>query len=194
MESDTKTLDTSLTGTIIRKVEIEADPERVFQAFTTRKDLAKWLSEHYEVSPEKDGEWKMGREEDGWVSKGRFLEVRPNEKLVYTWQVNRFEGEPPKEKPNWSNENPSKVTLNLVKSEKGTIITIVHEGFPERGEDYYSHEVGWELQAGEVLKFYLEHSESDFDRWWAGQKDGWDTLWQQKVEKHKSEDAGPENS
>ena len=194
MKREISESDTSLTGTIIRKIEISADPARVFEAFTTKKDLAKWLSEYYEITPVAGGEWKMGREEDGWVSKGKFLEVNPNEKLVYTWQVNGFEGKPPVEKPNWSNENPSKVTLTLAKSEKGTVITIVHEGFPERSEDYYSHEVGWELQAGEVLKYYLEHSENEFDKWWSGQKDGWDTRWQKMVEEHKTEDISQYNS
>jgi uncharacterized protein YndB with AHSA1/START domain len=171
----------SMAGTIVKTFEIDAPPERVYKAFTTKKDLQEWKFDHYQIDGRKGGRFKMGREEDGYVVTGEFLELVPNEKLVYTWRMNDYDKGSLKPIPNWSDENPSKVTVKFEKAKKGTKITLVHEGFPQKDEEYYMHEVGWDLLVGEVLKHYLESSKEEFYKWWARVEPNWEERWQKKA-------------
>ncbi len=133
----------------------------------------------------------MGRETDGFVAKGEFLEVEPNQRLVYTWRMNEYDNKTGKPVPNWSDDNPTKVTVKFQKEGKGTKINITHEGFPERDEEYWAHEVGWEMLGGEVLKYYLEHSQEEFDKWWKENETSWQERWQKAVDRHAKSSASP---
>ena len=174
--------DSSLKGTIVKVLQVDATPERVFKAFTDKKDIQEWMADHFEIDARKGGKFKMGREVDGFATTGEFLEVVPNQLLVYTWRMNAYEKENGKRIPNWSDENPSKVTVKFERAGKGTKITVKHEGFPERDEEYWAHEVGWEMLGGEILKYYLEHSQQEFDKWWKENEASWQERWQKTVD------------
>jgi uncharacterized protein YndB with AHSA1/START domain len=180
----------SLRGTIVKVLQIDASPERVYTAFTNKKDVEQWMSDHFEVDPRKSGKFKMGREADGFATTGEFLEVVPNELLVYTWRMNQYDKETGKKIPNWSDDNPSKVTVKFEKAGKGTKITVKHEGFPEKDEEYWAHEVGWQMLGGEVLKYYLEHPQQDFDKWWKENEASWQDRWQKAVDERTKSSAG----
>ena len=172
----------SLSGTIVRTFQIDATPERAYEAFTNKKDLEMWKADNYEIDPRKGGKYKMGRETDGYAVMGEFIELVPNSKIVYTWKMNDYEEKTGKPIYLWPDDSPSKVTVKFEKAKNGTRITLVHEGFPERDEQYYNHEVGWDLLVGQVLKHYLEDSPAAFGRWWAEQEPKWDENWQKMVE------------
>jgi uncharacterized protein YndB with AHSA1/START domain len=172
----------AITGTIVRVIQIEATPERVFKAFTDKQEVQEWLADRYEIDPRKGGEWRMGSEEDGFVSSGEFLEIKPNQLLIYTWQMNDYDAKTGKKIPNWMDTNPTKVTVRFERAGKGTRLTIKHEGFPERDELYWGHQVGWDMLAGEVLKYYLEHTQQEFDRWWKENESSWQERWQKAME------------
>ncbi|MDA4112322.1 MAG: SRPBCC domain-containing protein, partial [Thaumarchaeota archaeon] len=55
----------SVEGTIVRAYQINANPERVYEAFTNKKDLEMWKADDYEIEPRKGGKFKMGLESDG---------------------------------------------------------------------------------------------------------------------------------
>ena len=173
---------TTLKGTIVKVLQIDAPPERVYKAFTDKQDMQEWMAEQFEIDARKGGKFKMGREADGRVTKGELMEVVPNELLVYSWQMNDYDTKTGKKIPNWSDDNPTKVTVKFEKAGKGTKVTVKHEGFPERDEEYWGHEVGWELLGGEVLKYYLEHPKAEFDRWWKENESTWQERWQKTVE------------
>ena len=108
--------------------------------------------DHYEIDARKGGMFKMGLESDGYAVTGEFLEIVPNEKIVYSWKMNEYD-EKGKLIPNWSQETPTKVTVKFEKAgNRGTKVTLVHEGFPEMDEQYYMHEAGWDLLAGQVFE------------------------------------------
>jgi uncharacterized protein YndB with AHSA1/START domain len=180
----------SLRGTIVKVLQIDAPPERVYKAFTDKKDILQWMSDHFEIDPRKGGKFKMGQEADGYATTGEFLEVVPNQLLVYTWRMNEYDKSTGKKIPNWSDDNPSKVTVKFEKAGKGTKITVRHEGFPEQDEEYWGHEVGWEMLGGEVLKYYLEHSQQEFDKWWKQNEASWQERWQKTVDAHSKSSAG----
>jgi uncharacterized protein YndB with AHSA1/START domain len=179
----------SLDGTIIRTYEIDSPTERVYEAFTNKKDLQNWKEDHYEIDPRKTGKFKMGLESDGYVVTGEFLELIPSEKIVYTWKINEYD-EKGKLIPNWSHEKPTKVTAKFEKiGAKVTKVTLIHEGFPGKDEQFYMHETGWDLLIGEVLKAYLEKTPEEYARWWAKEESNWDQKWQ-KITEEKIRTAG----
>ena len=172
----------TVKGVIVKVLQIDAPPERVFRAFTNPQDVREWMADHYEIDARKGGKWTMGRKEDGFVATGTLQEVVANQLLVYTWQMNDYDIENGKRIPNWMDSSPTKVTLKFEKAGRGTKVTIRHEGFPERDEHYWGTDVGWELLGGEVLKYYLEHSKAEFDRWWKETELTWQQRWQKTIE------------
>jgi uncharacterized protein YndB with AHSA1/START domain len=173
----------SVDGTIVRTYQVNASPERVYEAFTNKKDLEMWKADDYEIEPRKGGKYKMGLESDGYAVTGEFLELVPNEKIVYSWKMTEYDENTKKPIPHWSNDKPTKVTVKFEKAgNQGTKITLIHEGFPERDEQYYMHEVGWDLLVGQVLKAYLEKSRDEFNQWWAEREPTWQQTWQKMSE------------
>ncbi len=178
----TKPESESMKGTIVKVLQVNAPPDRVYRAFTVKEDIQQWMADDFAVDPRKGGKFKMGREADGRTTTGDFLEVVPNQLLVYTWRMNDYDKSTGKRIPNWSDDKPSRVTVKFEKEDKGTKITVTHEGFPERDEEYWAHEVGWEMLGGEVLKYYLEHTKQEFDKWWKENEASWQERWQKTVE------------
>jgi len=172
----------TIKGTIVRVIQLDAATERVFKAFTNKQDVQEWLADHYEIDPRKGGKWRMGLADDGFVVTGEILEIVPDQLLVYSWQVSEYDTQTGKKVPNWMDANPTKVTVKFEKAGRGTKLTIRHEGFPERDEHYWGTEVGWELLAGEILKYYLEHPKDEFDKWWKEIEPTWQERWQRTIE------------
>jgi uncharacterized protein YndB with AHSA1/START domain len=173
----------TVKGTIIRTYQVNAKPERAFKAFTNKDDLEMWKSDHYEIDPKKGGKFKMGLESDGFAVTGEFLEVVPDEKIVYSWRMMQYDEKTGKLIPNFSQDSPTKVTVKFEKAgSSGTKITLIHEGFPERNEEFYMHETGWDLLIGRSLKAYLEMSRDEYLSWWKEQEPEWDQLWQKLSE------------
>jgi len=177
----------SLSGTITRTYEVDADADRVFEAFTKKKDLEMWMADHYEIEAKRGGKFKAGSESEGTVITGEFLEVEPDSKLVYSWVMNEYDPQTKKLIPSWMQENPSKVTVKFEKKPgKKTRIVLVHEGFPDRDENFYGHEVGWDLLVGEVLKVYLEKSPKEYELWWKEREPSWNDRWQKLIRERMS--------
>ena len=45
--------DSSLKGTIVKVLQVDAPPERVFKAFTDKKDIQEWMADHFEIDARK---------------------------------------------------------------------------------------------------------------------------------------------
>ncbi len=163
----------SLAGTIVKTLTLDAPVERVYRAFTERRDLEQWLAEPYPLDLREGGDFEFGQKADGHMTGGTFLEVEPNKRLVYTWRFTVFDPKTRKRVPNWSEERPTKVTVTFARAGKGTKVTIHHEGFPEGAAEYWPHEVGWEMLVGDVLRKYLEVPRKEFDAWWAAEGEAW---------------------
>lgn len=132
------------------KRQFNAPPEKVFQAWTDSKKVARWMGpgEVKVLSAESDPRtggryrWLMKAPdgEDHDVS-GVYREVIPNEKLVFTWA--------------WKStpERELLVTLTFKGDGDGTLFTMVHEQFfDETARD--NHNKGW-TSAMEKLDKYL---------------------------------------
>jgi uncharacterized protein YndB with AHSA1/START domain len=173
----------SLQGTIVKVFEINCPVERAYRAFTTKQDLQEWLMDRYEIDARKGGKYTMGSKADGVVNSGEFLQIVPNELLVYTWNMQRFD-EKGKLIRKTHQDQTTKVTVRFEKTSKGTKIRLTHEGFPEQDEDFWAVSGGWDMCAGEVLRYYLEHSQAEFDKWW---NEGKSSLRERMAELHEKE-------
>jgi uncharacterized protein YndB with AHSA1/START domain len=67
---DLSSADSSLKGTIVKVLQIDASPERAYKAFTDQKDMVEWMADHFEIDPRKGGKFKMGQESDGFATTG----------------------------------------------------------------------------------------------------------------------------
>src|SRR3972149_6062865 len=163
----------SLAATIVKTFTLDAPVERVYRAFTERRDLEEWLAAPYEIDAREGGAFAFGQMADGHTTSGKFVEVVPNKRLVYTWSFTVIDPKTRKVLPNWSEDRPTKVEITFERAGKGTKVTIRHEGFPEAATEYWPHEVGWEMLVGEVLRKYLEVPRRDFDAWWEAEGEAW---------------------
>ncbi len=104
-----------------------APPQRIFRAWTDPAELRKWWKVGdgmtltvAELDLRVGGEFRIGvesREGNVHMVRGRFLEVIPPERLVYTWIV---------DDPNLE-KMETLVTADFRESESGTKVTIKHE-------------------------------------------------------------------
>jgi uncharacterized protein YndB with AHSA1/START domain len=115
-----------------------APRERVWSAWTEPERLARWwwperFGTTYEVDLREGGAFRfhtLDLPPMGVLAvTGRFLEVRPPERLVYTWR--------------WENEeHESRVTVELRDVGGHTALGILHEGLPG-AEERDNHVTGW---------------------------------------------------
>ena len=120
------------------KRRIDASPEKIFRAWTEPEKITRWFGPeevevlHAETDARVGGRYRIiARSPDGEQHEsGRYCEVVPNEKLVFTWA--------------WRStpERESLVTVLLGADGGGTLLTLIHEQFfDEAARD--GHEHGW---------------------------------------------------
>jgi uncharacterized protein YndB with AHSA1/START domain len=138
----TATSETPRLGIELQR-RFRASPERVFRAWTQPVALREWwcppgwLAGAIEIDLRVGGAYRiaMSRADnaDARVSVGgRFLEVKPPERLVYTW---RWEGA-------FTEMPETLVTLELRGSGDETLLTLLHDNFSELGVRQ-QHRSGW---------------------------------------------------
>jgi uncharacterized protein YndB with AHSA1/START domain len=119
-----------------------APPEKVFRAWTQPEALkawwcpSGWSATAIEVDLRVGGEYRIGMRRAGRGAEiavfGHFLEVRPPKRLRYTW---RWEGA-------FERMPDTSVTVEFVRSGRGTELTLYHENFDDAGIRQ-QHWIGW---------------------------------------------------
>ena len=120
-----------------------ASPERVFQAWTQPVALrewwcpAGWVAGEIEIDLRVGGAYRIAMARVGGTGvgvsvRGRFLDVRPPERLVYSW---RWEGA-------FAGMPETLVTLELRGSESETLLTLRHDNFANAALRQ-QHRSGW---------------------------------------------------
>ncbi len=132
---------TSTETTLNLRRTFAAPREKVFQAFTEAEILKKWWGPKEFTCPAAEIDLKVGGkyriamkppEGDVHYLKGAFREIKPPERLVYTFQ---WEGMGMKEE--------TLVTLEFHEKGDTTELVLVHELFPD-AEARDDHNKGWE--------------------------------------------------
>jgi uncharacterized protein YndB with AHSA1/START domain/DNA-binding transcriptional ArsR family regulator len=120
------------TGTVRLTRIFKAPRERVFNAFLDPDAMAKWLPPNgytahvYKLDPKVGGTYRMSfsslDKKDTHYFGGKYLEIKPNEKLLYT---DKFESDDP------AMQGELKVTVTFRDVPGGTEVRIVQEGIPK---------------------------------------------------------------
>jgi uncharacterized protein YndB with AHSA1/START domain len=121
--------------TITRR--IRAQPEHVYRFFTDPVLWARWQGTAASVDPRPGGGLRvvMGPGGSG-VAEGRFLELEPFVRIVFTWG---WASSPLSTLPPGS----TVVTVQLRPDGDGTLVTLTHDGLPAGERDL--HAAGWSI-------------------------------------------------
>lgn len=114
-------------------IKVEASPATVFRYFTDRDRLLQWQGVSAEIDPRPGGIYKVdvtGRD----VAVGEFVEVVPDERVVFTWGWEGNDGVPP---------GSSTVEVTLTPQGDDTIVKLRHFGLPDE-DAAKQHTEGWD--------------------------------------------------
>jgi uncharacterized protein YndB with AHSA1/START domain len=120
-------------GSVVVQRRIKARPETVFSFFTDSQRWLSWQGIEGVFDPTPGGAYRMRVVGDATAS-GRFEEVEPYTRIVFTW--------------GWENEGDpvppgsSRVEITLAPEPDGTLLTLTHSALPEPARE--PHQAGWE--------------------------------------------------
>lgn len=114
------------------EITIEAPAEAVFQLLTERDGLLRWMAVEAEVDPVAGGVVRWTHE-NGATMVGRFVELEPPNRLVFTygWEGGLMGVEP----------ESTTVEITLVGDGPTTQVQLAHRGLPAEVAD--DHRAGW---------------------------------------------------
>lgn len=146
--------------------QLNHSPERVFAAWTRAEHVERWLTPGPGTKLEAQVDCREGgtlslvyHDPDGTVHRvgGRYLVVRPPERLVFTWEWQSSEAPPPgplRPLPLDAVGVETLVTVDFAPSAAGTLLTITHQRFKTDVESE-RHGAGW-TGALDQLPAYLD--------------------------------------
>jgi len=107
---------------VIRSIEIQASPKRVWRWFATQEALRRWISSNIEIDLQVGGRYRfLGPDNVTWIS-GSVLQLEPERNLTLSWL---------EEGVGW--KHPARLILALAPSGAGTRVTLIHDGFEATG-------------------------------------------------------------
>jgi uncharacterized protein YndB with AHSA1/START domain len=146
--------------------ELRHPPARVFAAWTSAEQMQRWLTPGRGTRMTAQVDCRVGGElmlvyldPDGIVHRvgGRYLVVRPRERLVFTWtwlSSDAPAGSPPRPLPLDAIGVETLVTVDFAAIPGGTLLTITHQRF-KTDVEAERHGAGW-AGALDQLPDYLD--------------------------------------
>lgn len=114
---------------------IEAPPETVYRYFTEPERFQAWLGIGAELDARPGGEYRIRlADKTGVSASGRYVELDPPRRVVFTWGFEGLEGLPP---------GTSTVEVTLTPDDEATVVRLRHTGLDGR-EVCDFHAWGWE--------------------------------------------------
>src|SRR2546428_4440466 len=124
---------TVVTKEIEEVITIAARPETVFRLLTDPSEYVRWKGKIAQLEPRPGGTFHVDFQNDKDVVEGRFVEVIPSRRVVFTWGWKDSPVVPP---------GSSTVEIDLEPDGEGTRLRLVHRGLPEGAPA--SHTEGWD--------------------------------------------------
>ena len=125
---------TETSTEVRREVRIEARPETVYSYFTDPAKYVLWKGVEATLDPRPGGIYRV-RIDDRHVASGRFVELVPHSRIVFSWG---WEGEGQPVPP-----GSSTVEVTLVPDGAATMLTLLHRDLPD-SEQSGIHAEGWD--------------------------------------------------
>jgi uncharacterized protein YndB with AHSA1/START domain len=126
---------------VVKSVFIQAPIDKVWVALTAAESIASWMGGPVKSDLCRGGKYAYF----GGETTGRYTVVEPPYRLEYTWRQSEWPAE-------WSD---STVKWELQPDEKGTVVHLVHDHFPNESERS-DHDQGWDTYWLEPMKEWLE--------------------------------------
>jgi uncharacterized protein YndB with AHSA1/START domain len=121
---------------VIREITIAASPETVWTYLVDEGKAALWTGESAELDARPGGIYRV-RVLPGHTARGRFVELDPPRRLVYTWGWEP-EGDAPSAVPPGS----TTIEIELEPAGDSTLVRFTHRDLPS-AEAARSHSDGW---------------------------------------------------
>jgi uncharacterized protein YndB with AHSA1/START domain len=118
---------------IVVERRVGARPERVWPYLTDGALWRRWQGAHVMIEPHPGGVFTM-RMGDGREAAGRVVEVRPGERLVFTWGWT--------DEPDALPPGSTTVAIELLPDGDGTLIRLTHRDLPAPALP--PHTLGWQ--------------------------------------------------
>ena len=114
------------------RVCVEAAPEAVFEYLIDESKLTRWLADNVRADARPEGEFRI-EASGGEVVSGRYVEVVPHEKVVFTWGWESM----------FPNIPPGSTTVEITLKAEGdrTLVEVRHRDLPDGTAQ--KHETVW---------------------------------------------------
>lgn len=122
------------TKVIERVITIDAPPETVFRLLTDPVQYVRWKGKLAELEPRPGGKYRVEFASTKDIAAGKYVEVVPNRRVVFTWGWEGNDVVPP---------GSSTVEIDLTPVGTGTRLRLVHRGLPQ--DAIASHTEGWDF-------------------------------------------------
>jgi uncharacterized protein YndB with AHSA1/START domain len=119
-------------------VHVAAEPRRVFRYFTEPERMVRWMGDFARLEAEPGGEFAV--DVRGVAVRGRYLEVEPPHRLLFSWGHAGSDRLPP---------GASTVEVRFVAEDGGTRVELVHRDLEE--PEASGHERGWWHFLGDLV-------------------------------------------
>jgi uncharacterized protein YndB with AHSA1/START domain len=119
------------TGAIRVDRHVKAPPHAIYAHLTDGALWARWQGAESEIEAVPGGLFRMTMA-NGQVAEGRFIDLVPDRRVVFTWGWNGHPSVP---------AGSSTVEIELIPEAAGTLVRLTHRGLPP--DDVASHEIGW---------------------------------------------------
>jgi uncharacterized protein YndB with AHSA1/START domain len=114
-------------------MRIEAPPATVFRYLVDADRMSQWLGSSAVADARPGGDFRISLSNEN-VARGEFVEIVPNERVVWTWGWENSESVPP---------GSSTVEVTLAADGDSTVVTLRHTGLDE--EQATRHTYGWNV-------------------------------------------------
>jgi uncharacterized protein YndB with AHSA1/START domain len=121
------------TKVIERVITIAARPETVYRLITDSAEYVKWKGQRAELDAQPNGIFKVLFPNGTDIVSGRFVELVPARRVVFTWGWESSPLVPP---------GSSTVEIDLEPAGAGTRLRLVHRALPAAALD--EHTQGWD--------------------------------------------------
>jgi uncharacterized protein YndB with AHSA1/START domain len=122
-----------VTDTVEIRVDrhVKAPASAVYAHLTDAALWARWQGVRADIQAVPGGRFRMTLA-NGQVAEGRFVDLVPDRRVVFTWGWSGHPTLPP---------GSSTVEIELIPDAAGTLVRLTHRGLP--AEDAPFHEIGW---------------------------------------------------
>ena len=146
-------------GVVERELQIAARPEIVFGLLTDPEQILRWQGVEADIDARPGGIYRLRLNDLGHAEEGRFIEVTPFTRIVFTWGW----APGPFDIPAGS----TTVEYTLSAEGTGTRLHMVHSGLPETPEIAAAHGVGWDHYLARLVQVARGETPPD-DPWVRG--------------------------